>query len=103
MKAFENIAGCMLAVGLALRMLPDKKYEQYVRLFTGFLLILLLLQPFFRIGSADELLEKKIVQFAGEQEELERKIFAEGKTFLPEKQEKREIVIESIQVEVTGQ
>lgn len=110
MSWFENIAGCMLAAGLALRMLPDRKYEQYVRLFTGFLLLIIFLQPLLRIGSADDLLEHKMKEFAEEQELMEAQIFEESTEFFEEHgtetgQENghvREIVIEPVLVEVTG-
>ena len=41
-----------------LHILPDKRYEQYVRLFMGLLLILLICTPVFAVvGKSQELLE----------------------------------------------
>lgn len=109
MNRFESIAGCMLAISLALRMLPDKKYEQSVRLFTGFLLLLLFLQPLLRIGPTEELMEEKLAQLVEEQEAVERQIFKESEGFRAfgreeETTEKKieEVRIDQIEVEVSG-
>lgn len=108
MRWFENVAGCILAVGLTIRLLPEKKYERYVRLFTGFLIILIFLQPVLRFRSADLRLEEKLRAFSQEQEKIEEQIFTEEKEIfkkyelLPETEEVtvRKIIIEK--VEVTG-
>lgn len=102
MSWLEGFAGCMLAVGLAVRMLPDRKYEQYIRLFTGFIMVILVLHPLLRIGSADRALERKIREFAEEQEKLEEKVFEEGRFIFAEREARedpvREIVIEKVEV-----
>lgn len=89
-----NFAGCMLAVGVAVRMVPDGKYEQYIRLFAGLLMILIVLEPLFRIGSMDLEMEKKVERFLAEQEKI-------GEKFLEERQEIEEVVIDGVRVEVT--
>lgn len=77
----KNIVGFLLIVSIVMQMLPGKKYEQYVKLFTGFLLILIVLQPVLKIGSANSFLEQTIEEFVAQQEILERKIGTETEDF----------------------
>lgn len=77
----KSLMGYMLIVSVTMQMLPDKKYEQYVKLFTGFLLIVLVLQPILKIGSASSFLENKISEFVQEQETLEEHIGKETMEF----------------------
>lgn len=77
----KNLMGFMLIVSVSMQLLPNQKYEQYVRLFIGFLLIILVLQPVLKIRSADTFLEHKIQQFVQEQTALEEKIGREGLKF----------------------
>ena len=98
--------GYLLIAGVATQMLPGKKYEQYVRLFLGFLLIILVLRPILKIGSVDSYLEQKVSEFVMEQEALEEEIFTKSKQFQQENekmQEQGEIEIkdiETVRVEV---
>ena len=77
----------LLVVSAAMQMLPEKKYEPYVRLFTGLLLILFVLRPVLKIGSADTYLEQKIAKFIEEQEALESQIEASGEQFSIDRKE----------------
>lgn len=77
----KNIVGFLLIVSIVMQVLPGKKYEQYVKLFTGFLLILIVLQPVLKIGSANSFLEQTIEEFVAQQEILERKIGTETEDF----------------------
>lgn len=77
----KSMVGYLLIVSVTMQMLPNRKYEQYVRLFTGFLLIILMLQPVLKIGSADSFLESKIEEFVSEQERLESQIGKEREAF----------------------
>lgn len=77
----KSLVGYMLIVSVVMQMLPDKKYEQYVKLFTGFLLIIFVLQPVLKIGSADSYLADKIARFVQEQELLEKHIGEQGEIF----------------------
>ena len=77
----KSLVGYMLIVSVVMQMLPDKKYEQYVKLFTGFLLIIFVLQPVLKIGSADSYLADKITRFVQEQELLEENIGEQSKMF----------------------
>ena len=47
----QGIVGYLLLVSVTTQMIPNKKYEQYVRLFTGFLLIVVLLQPVLKMPA----------------------------------------------------
>lgn len=83
----KSLVGYMLIVSVATQMMPNQKYEQYVKLFTGFLLIVLILQPILKIGSADLFLEDKITQFVQEQEELEAQIGIQSEDFRQQSEE----------------
>lgn len=102
----KSLVGYLLIVSITLQMLPDKKYEQYVKLFTGFLLMILVLRPVLKIGSASAFLESKILAFVEEQERLEQEVGRESKEFQQqssqmEPQEREQIEIAPIeQVEV---
>ncbi len=105
----KSLVGCLLIFSVVGQMLPDKKYEQYVRLFTGFLLILVVLQPVLKIREADSFLEQQIEQFMEEQGRLEAQIGEELESFrqkseaVSEKEERIEIEkIQEVRVEVTG-
>jgi stage III sporulation protein AF len=90
----KNLVSYLLIVSIGMQMLPNKKYEEYVRLFTGFLLIVILLQPILKIRSSDHLIEERINQFVEEQEMLETSVF-EGEEKMVQIER-----IEEIQVEV---
>ena len=90
----KNLVSYLLIVSIGMQMLPNKKYEEYVRLFTGFLLIVILLQPILKIRSSDHLIEERINQFVEEQEMLETSVF-EGEAEMVQIER-----IEEIQVEV---
>lgn len=69
-----------------LHILPDKRYEQYIRLFLGLLLILLICTPVFSlVGKSSELLEG-FQKYYGEEEQKRMETEAEGlqETFLRE-------------------
>lgn len=77
----KNLVGYLMVVSIALQMLPNKKYEQYLRLFTGFLLMLLVLQPILKIGSAEAFIEERVNAFVREQEALEKRVAESGAAF----------------------
>lgn len=83
------MVGYLLVASIVIQMLPNRKYMQYIRLFNGFLLILLVLQPVLRIGNIDSYLETEILAFVEEQETLEEKIIEEGNRF----REENEVVL----------
>ncbi len=97
----KNLVGYLLIVSVVTQMMPNGKYEQYVKLFTGFLLIILILQPVLKIGSANTFLEDKIHTFVQEQEELEAQIGVQSEAFQKKSEElqqenQEQIVIEKI-------
>ena len=105
----KSFVGCLLMLSVAVQMLPNNKYEQYVRLFSGFLLLVLIIRPVLKIGSADTYLEEKIAEIVWEQERLEKEIVMQSEVFEAEslnvqKNDIQEIYIqeiENVQVEVT--
>ena len=94
----KSLVGYMLIVSVTTQLLPHKKYEYYVKVFTGFLLILLVLQPILRIGSASAFLETKIFAFIEEQEKMEEKIGKEAKRFQEQSGNMGGEIFESIEV-----
>lgn len=98
----KSLVGYMLIVSVVTQMLPNKKYEQYVKLFTGFLLMILVLKPVLEIKSANTFLESKIEEFVQEQEEQETQIIVHSEAFRNKSEEvqqenQEQIVIEKIQ------
>ena len=105
----KSFVGCLLMISVAMQMLPNSKYEQYVKLFTGFLILVLLIQPFLKIGSMDSYLEGKIEEAMEVQGRLEKEIVVQSEVFESKSQEIRlndaqkiDIPqIERVEVEVT--
>ena len=105
----KSFVGCLLMISVAMQMLPNSKYEHYVRLFTGLLMLVLLIQPFLKIGSMDSYLEGKIEEAMEVQERLEKEIVMQSEVFESQSQDIRlndaqEIdisEIERVEVEVT--
>ena len=105
----KSFVGCLLMISVAMQMLPNSKYEQYVKLFTGLLILVLLIQPVLKIGSMDSYLEGKIEEAMEAQERLEKEIVVQSEVFESKSQEIRlndaqkiDIPqIERVEVEVT--
>lgn len=89
----------MLLISVAMQMLPNQKYEQYVRLFIGFLLMILVLQPLLKIGSADAYLEEKILEFIQEQEKTEKEIRKERTEFQMESEQLNKNVTDFVEIQ----
>ena len=97
----RNLVGFWLIASIALQMLPNQKYEQYLRLFIGFFLIILLFHPLWKIGSLESYLKEYVDTFLEEQEKMEAAI--EKESLWPEEATVEEIdvtEIEKIRVEV---
>ena len=77
----KSFVGCLLMISVAMQMLPYSKYEQYVKLFTGLLMLVLLIQPVLKIGSMDSYLEGKIEEAMEAQERLEKEIVVQSEVF----------------------
>lgn len=105
----KSFVGCLLMISVAMQMLPNSKYEQYVKLFTGLLMLVLLIQPILKIDSMDSYLEGKIEEAMEAQERLEKEIVVQSEVFESKSQEIRlndaqkiDIPqIERVEVEVT--
>lgn len=85
----KSFVGCLLMISVAMQMLPNSKYEQYVKLFTGLLILVLLIQPVLKIGSMDSYLEGKIEEAMEVQERLEKEIVVQSEVFESKSQEIR--------------
>ena len=85
----KSFVGCLLMISVAMQMLPNSKYEQYVKLFTGLLMLVLLIQPVLKIGSMDSYLEGKIEEAMEAQERLEEEIVVQSEVFKAQSQEMR--------------
>ena len=79
----KNLAFFHVLTTAILHILPDKRYEQYVRLFMGLLLILLICTPVFAVvGKSQELLEGFRENYSQEeQDRMKRKHRGSGKPF----------------------
>lgn len=82
----KNLAFFHVLTTAVLHILPDKRYEQYIRLFMGLLLALMICTPVFAlVGKSSELLNG-FQKYYGEEEQARVENEAEGirKTFLRE-------------------
>lgn len=70
----KSLIGFMLITSIAQRMLPNSEYERYLRIFTGFLMLILLLHPLWQIGSLESYVEEHMDHFLKEQERLETSV-----------------------------
>ena len=62
------IVGYLLIVSVSMQMLPNKKYEQYVRLFTGLVILVMFLKPILKMGAVGTFFENRMLEFVQEQE-----------------------------------
>lgn len=95
----KSFVGYLLIGSIATQMLPGQKYEKYIGLFFGFLMIILLLQPILKIGSADSYLEQKLSAFVQEQEYLEEQILIQSDAFAQESEKLQEQTGEEIEIQ----
>lgn len=82
----KNLAFFHVLTTTVLHILPDKRYEQYIRLFMGLLLALMICTPVFAlVGKSSELLNG-FQKYYGEEEQARMENESEGirKTFLRE-------------------
>ena len=99
----KSLVGYMLIVSVTMQLLPNEKYEHYVKLFTGFLLIVLVLQPILKISSAGDFLENKISEFVQEQEMLEKNIGKELDDFEAQREQMQTDTFEKIEIQTIEQ
>lgn len=97
----RSLVGFWLIASVALQMLPNQKYEQYLRLFIGFFLVILLFHPLWKIGSLEAYLREQVDDFLEEQERMEAAIEKESLWIGEETVEEIRVDdIENIRVEV---
>ena len=77
----QSLVAYLLITSLVMQLLPGTKYEGYVRLFTGLLFVLLVMQPILKIGLADHYVEEKMQLFLREQESLEAELMKKSEVF----------------------
>lgn len=99
----KQLVTMMLLISVVLQMLPGNQFHQYVKLFTGLVLILLILRPILKIGSADVYLEQKITEFVEDQKRLESQIMASGDEFRVKSEELQGKEQENILIEEVKQ
>lgn len=95
----QSLAAYLLICSLAMQLLPGSKYEGYVKLFAGFLLMLLIIQPILKIGAADRYLEEKVKFFLQEQELLEKEFVRESEAFFQKNKVPESVEVEGVCVE----
>ena len=98
----KSIAGYLLVLNIALQLLPNKKYESYVRLFVGFLLLVLVAAPVFTKNFTGEIVEGAVESFLQEQEVVFREAERESRSVLKDAQEEEanEAIVSVGKVEV---
>ncbi|MBO5460643.1 MAG: stage III sporulation protein AF [Ruminococcus sp.] len=64
----KNIAYYMLLISAVLTVLTGKEYQKYIQFFSGLVLIILLVTPFFRVAGMEVSLEEIYQNKAYEQE-----------------------------------
>ena len=99
----NGLAGYFLITSIIMQMIPKGKYEPYIRLFTGFLLILLILQPVLKIRDADGFLERQIEKFVEEQESVEQNIKLQSQIFQEKSNGLENYEMQSIEVDKVQQ
>ena len=60
----KNIVYFSIFINLILNVFPDKKYTKYIKVFAGFLLILVVLEPFSKFGKINLRLENLLKKYS---------------------------------------
>lgn len=107
----RGIACYLVLVTAAFQMLANQSYRKYVRLFTGMILIFLMMEPAIKLfgngdeeflGMAGEAYDRMVAQMEEQMERLEQDTFREEETegILPtlEEEEGRRIEVGEIQI-----
>ena len=97
----RNLAVFYIFFTAVLNLIPDQKYEKYVRFFMGLLLIFMMSTPIFSIlGKGSELTESFLDNFSEENREKELREFQNiQKVYL----EKRGIEVYKVKVNIEGE
>lgn len=99
----KGLVGYCMITSIIMQMIPNGKYEPYIRLFTGFLLILLILQPVLKIRDADGFLDRQIEAFLGEQEKIEKDIKMQSQLFREQSNGMEIFKMQTIEIEKVQQ
>ena len=99
----KGLVGYCMITSIIMQMIPNGKYEPYIRLFTGFLLILLILQPVLKIRDADGFLDRQIEAFLGEQEKIEKDIKMQSQFFREQSNGMEIFKMQTIEIEKVQQ
>ena len=67
----KNLAVFYIFLTVVTHLVPDGRYEEYIRFFIGLLLILLLLSPLLELMNLKDSVENLIEQYAMEEQNLE--------------------------------
>ena len=96
----RNLAVFYIFFTAVLNLIPDQKYEKYVRFFMGLLLIFMMSTPIFSIlGKGSELTESFLDNFSEENREKELREFQNIRETL----EKRGIEVYKVKVNIEGE
>lgn len=66
----KSIVFYLILLTVVTHLLPGSKYEKYVKLFTGMLLVIIVIKPVTHIFSVDEIFDRNFVEMLGEGEEF---------------------------------
>ena len=58
----KSIVFYLILITVVTNLLPNKKYEKYVKLFTGMLLVIIVIKPITQIFSWNEIFDEKITE-----------------------------------------
>lgn len=71
---FQGILGYSLLISVVMQLLPDKKYEPYVRIFAGIVFLMVLFAPLVDRGIVNVGLEEQITGFLQKEWEGEMEV-----------------------------
>lgn len=82
----KNLAVFYIFLTVVTHLVPDGRYEEYIRFFMGLLLILLMMSPLLEVMNLKSQVESLISQYEMEEQNLELQIqdFSLGESYLEE-------------------
>ncbi len=66
----KSIVFYLILLTVVTHLLPNKKYEKYLRLFTGMLLVMVVIKPVTQVFSWDKLFDRNFLEILGDSGEL---------------------------------
>lgn len=64
----KGIVFYLILLTVVTNLLPSKKYEKYVKLFTGMLMVIIVIKPITQVFSVDEIFDRNFLEMLGEGE-----------------------------------